>query len=567
MPSFSELMQRISEFFKKLNTTQKLIAGGIAVAVLVSIVMVVSFSGKSALTYLYQTPLSADDYILVTQALDDAGYDYTTKDDQYILVEDESSGAKIRMELGWQGIIPDGVKGWELFDTQSFTTTDFENEVKYQRALIGEMTTHLETLDDIESVSINVSFPDESLYSDYADEVSASVVLTLAPFSTLDEEKDKIQGIVDLIAFGIPELDSDNVVVVDDGGNVLSDLLIPNDAADDMTLAQQQLLVEERQRAKIIAKILTAMTKAVPSERLLIDASIEFDWTKQTSESELILPTIISEDNPLTVQDESSNVVNVAISEQTIEEDFQGPAYIPEGPAGVENNVPPGLEDVIDQFTHYTSDENTVNYDVSRSSVSEEKAPYEIKKISVAVAIDGIWTVLRSDMGDPIITNGGRIAREYEEVSEDDLDKYKSWIEGAIGYDKSRGDIITVETISFDHTAEFEAEDAKIRRKIQLKRTLIASIIVLFFLFIGTLVYRAVAREMERRRRLHEEELARQQQAMREAALRAAEEEAATVELSIEEKARAELLENAINVSRERPDDVARLIRTWLSEE
>jgi flagellar M-ring protein FliF len=86
-------------------------------------------------------------------------------------------------------------------------------------------------------------------------------------------------------------------------------------------------------------------------------------------------------------------------------------------------------------------------------------------------------------------------------------------------------------------------------------------------LFIGTLVYRAIARELERRRRLREEELARQQQAMREAALRAAEEEAATVELSIEEKARMELLENAINVARERPEDVARLIRTWLAEE
>jgi flagellar M-ring protein FliF len=89
----------------------------------------------------------------------------------------------------------------------------------------------------------------------------------------------------------------------------------------------------------------------------------------------------------------------------------------------------------------------------------------------------------------------------------------------------------------------------------------------LFFLFLATLGYRGLARELERRRRLREEEIARQQQAMREAALRAAEEEAATVELSIEEKARAELLENAMNLSRERADDVARLIRTWLAEE
>jgi flagellar M-ring protein FliF len=140
-------------------------------------------------------------------------------------------------------------------------------------------------------------------------------------------------------------------------------------------------------------------------------------------------------------------------------------------------------------------------------------------------------------------------------------------VKAAVGYDARRRDEVVVRHIPFDHTKEFEAEDAKIRARVRLRRTLIASIIILFVLFIGTLVYRAIARELERRRRLREEELARQQQAMREAALRAAEEEAATVELSIEEKARMELLENAINVARERPEDVARLIRTWLAEE
>ncbi len=72
---------------------------------------------------------------------------------------------------------------------------------------------------------------------------------------------------------------------------------------------------------------------------------------------------------------------------------------------------------------------------------------------------------------------------------------------------------------------------------------------------------------MERRRRLREEELARQHQAMREAALRSAEEEGAEVEMSVEERARMEMQENAINMAREHPEDVAQLIRTWLMEE
>jgi flagellar M-ring protein FliF len=81
------------------------------------------------------------------------------------------------------------------------------------------------------------------------------------------------------------------------------------------------------------------------------------------------------------------------------------------------------------------------------------------------------------------------------------------------------------------------------------------------------IVFRLVSREIERRRRLREEELARQHQAMREAALRSAEEETSEVEMSVEDRARLELQEHAINIAREHPEDVAQLIRTWLMEE
>jgi len=415
---------------------------------------------------------------------------------------------------------------------------------------------------------IQVSFPQkQSIYSDFETPITASVIITPVSRTDIAENRRKIKGLVDLVAYGIPDLKPENVVVVDDRGNVLSDLLIPDDMSDRMKVAREQMRIHAQQRARIISDIKEALKRSISPERLLVSAEIEFDWTKKTVRADRILPTVIKENNPLTPYDDSERVVKVEVSEKTVREDFKGPAYIPEGAPGVDHNVPAGIKDKIDRFTHYERNEDIKNYEMSKEYVDKEKAPYEIKRISVAVAIDGIWRILRSDTGDPIITNGGRIAREYLPVPEEDLRNYERWVRAAVGFQPQRGDAVVVTTVPFDHTSEFEAEDEKIRRKIQLRRTLIASIIVLFFLFIGTLIYRAFAREMERRRRLREEELARQQQAMREAALRAAEEEAATVELSIEEKARMELLENAINVSRERPDEVSRLIRTWLAEE
>ena len=105
------------------------------------------------------------------------------------------------------------------------------------------------------------------------------------------------------------------------------------------------------------------------------------------------------------------------------------------------------------------------------------------------------------------------------------------------------------------------------RRQRQVRTTILSVLIGLAGLLAAIVLYRLLAKEMERRRRLKEEELARQHQAMREAALRRAEEEGAEVELSVEDRARLEMQENAVNMAREHPEDVAQLIRTWLLEE
>ncbi len=140
-------------------------------------------------------------------------------------------------------------------------------------------------------------------------------------------------------------------------------------------------------------------------------------------------------------------------------------------------------------------------------------------------------------------------------------------MESAVGIDKARGDQISVVTIPKDRSAQFAAEDEELRKQKAIRQMIIASLIIILLLIVSILVYRAIKKEIARRRRLREEELAAQQQMMREAALRVMDESGAEVELSLDEKYRRELLENAINLAREKPEEVAQLLRTWLSEE
>ena len=323
MPDFKELFNKLKEAFQKLTLVQKLILGGILAGLVVALIVMANFSAKPTYSLLYKSPLTPEEYARITKKLNEWNVKFDTKDDKYILLKDENQSRTIRMRLGQEGIIPSTVKGWELFDTQKFTTTDFERNVNLQRAIIGEMIKHLKTLEDIEDVNIEVAFPKERLYSEYQGETTASVVIVPAPHSDISENKSKIKGIVKLVAMGIPNLKEENIVVVDNKGNVLSDLLTPDEAGENVKLAKEHLKIKAKETAALIAKIKEALKQSIDPKRLLITADIEFDWTKKKVEQDKIIPIVVKEDNPLTPYDESEVIVNAPISEKKTKEDFK----------------------------------------------------------------------------------------------------------------------------------------------------------------------------------------------------------------------------------------------------
>ena len=567
MPNWNALFLMIKEKFAKLSTQYKILMAGSLLLVIFAGFFVVFLSTKVGnASLLYKSPLSPEDYARVTMALQDQDVTFDTKEDQYILVKDPETAKNIRMTLGQSGIIPQNVRGWELFDVQRFTTTDFERDINLRRAIIGEMSKHIKTLGDIEDVSIQVSFPDKKLYSDSQVPVTASIVITPAPYSDIASNKSKIQGIVNLVAYGIPELKTDDVVVVDNKGNVLSDMLVPNDGDEQVRIAREQLRIMERERARYTARVVDALSISLPRDRYLVSADIEFDWSTRTSTKKELIPTILKPDNPATPYDDSETVLEVLVSEDKVEENYRGPSYIPEGPAGVDDNVPPGLKDKIDRFNQYEKNQTTRNVTTGTQESLETKAPYLIKRVSVSVAIDGTWSIRREETGAEIVSNGS-ILRDYTPVDSEELRSYQELVQGSVGFNAARLDQVVVRSLKFDRTAQFSLEDGVVRRRLLINRIILTSMISLAGLIILIILYRILSTHLEIRRRKKEEERLRQQALMRETALRQAEAEQAGMALSMEERASNELLESVINAVREHPQDTARLLRTWLAEE
>jgi flagellar M-ring protein FliF len=563
---FKKLLENVKNIYSKLNQTQRLILFGIGALIIVGFIFLVSFSSRQTEALLFQSPLEQYDFTRITNKLTEWDMDYKMREGKYVVVKDERTSAYLRMKLGEAGVLPSGIKGWELFDIQKWTTTDFERDVNKRRAIIGEITRHIRLLEDVEDVSIQVTMPEPELYLDSEEPYTASVIITPSPYSDILTNKKKIKGLIDLVAFGVDKLKPENVVVTDNRGNILSDF----DADEDVTYltrAKEEWKIKEKLRLQMQNEIREKLKAVLGEDKVDVSVEVELDFDQKKVEKTEFIPIVKRPDNPETPYDESEVALNVVRSEKDTTEHFEGVGFVPEGPPGVEPNIPPGYKEAMGEGTKYDKTENVKNYEISQQVSHVESSPYRINRISAAVWVDGTWKKIFDEDGKPMLTETGGIQRDYIPRTPEEIRSFEDIVKGAIGYNAARKDTVVVKNIKFDREKEFELEDAYLKRREQIRKTLLSALIALFSIFIITLAYRAIAREVARRKRIKEEELARQQQLMREAALKTAEAEGVEVELSAEEKARLEMQENVMNIAREHPEEVAKLIRTWLAEE
>jgi flagellar M-ring protein FliF len=436
--------------------------------------------------------------------------------------------------------------------------------VNLQRAITRQLEQHILALDDVDNVSVTLVVPKTELFQADQKPTSASIILTPKPGSDIAVNRKKIEGIQRLIKLAVAGLADENIVIADQSGIQLNDFTGLADV-DRLELAKRELKVKQDLEQKYNSEITRALSAIFSPDRVrILKIDIKLDMSKETSVAEEYTPIAIE---PGTKFTQPKYAPSIARSTQAIDESFTGTGFNPEGPPGVEGQTSPAYKDLSNLVGSYKKSNQTQNNEINKKVTNQERQPWEIRRITTGVVIDGQWKEKYDKNGKVMLNPDGSIQREYAEVSADDLAKAKSLIQGAIGFDRDRNDVVEVQTIQFDRTSQFAGEDGVYRQRMAVRRWLFGGLIGLGALLVLILAYRLIAKEMERRRRLREEELARQHQAMREAALRTAEEQGVEVELSVEDRARLEMQENAANMAREHPEDVAQLIRTWLVEE
>ncbi|MCL1815403.1 MAG: flagellar M-ring protein FliF [Treponema sp.] len=567
MDFLQRLLEQVKGLWGKWTMVQRLMLAGIVVVLLAGIFALVSVSSSPSMVPVIDTPIADDDVRdqIITR-INDAGYRAQVSASGVIMVADAATARKMRVILISEGLIPKGTDPWKIFDRERWTLTDFERNVNLQRAIRDMVKDHVKALEGVDDANVILVIPKDSLFRQDQNPVTASVSLVPTPGSDITQNRKKIEGIQRILKYAVEGLQDENIVITDQSGNILNDTV-------DWRASDKQNLVERQQKyimnleSKYKALILANLQNTFTADRVR-DLNIKFDMDMSEKLVSIIKYTPFEQrpKTPGLPYDDSVIKDNVLLSTQKYDTTFEGTGFNPEGPPGTEPNVMPIYQDTANMHGKVTQHVDIDNYLVGNETSEEERKP-KIDRVTVAVNIDGVWKWKYDEKGKPVILSNNTIEREYTPIEMAVLNHTQSLVQDAVGFDATRGDSVTVRNIQFDRTEQFAAEDAAYFRQQNIQRTIVYFLIGLAVLLIAFVVYRTVAKAIERQRLAAEEALARERQAARERALLEAEQEGVEVSMSVEERKRMELQENVISLAKDHPEDAAQLIRTWLLED
>ncbi len=562
-----KLFSQFKEFWAKWSVVQKVIVSGIAVVFILALILIPTISSQPTTVPLFSVPVTDEvlrDQIVFRLAEENVSVD--VRETGMMYVDDDATARRMRSVLVTDDLVPTNVDPWSLFDIERWTTSDFTNDVNLQRAITAQITNHIEAIDDIDRADVMLAMPERELFAENQQPISASVILTPKPGSDFTSDKTKIEGVQKLLMMAIAGLSAENITITDGAGIVLNDFEGLQDIERVDIIEKEQLLIKNFEAVQR-KEVLDALQQIYSSDRVRdLNISIDMDMSQQEIATTEYFPFTRVADNPDTPFDDSQVFDSVTLSSQEINKEWRGTGFNPEGPAGVEGQNPPVYSDMSNVYGINTESSVTQNQAINTRQTQEIRSPSQ-GKVTVSVNIDGRWEREYDEEGVLIISPNGQIQRNYIPLTDDEILEVEALIQGAVGYDRIRGDSVVVRNVQFDRTLQFAEEDAEFLRQEQTRRTILISIVSIIAILLAFIVVRFVTRELERRRRLREEELLRKHQLERERTLWEAQQAGMEVTMSVEERERAELQENAITIAREHPEDVAMLIRSWLMEE
>lgn len=371
------------------------------------------------------TDVNADDASKMAGALDALKVPYELKGDGTMIYVPESQVLKLRMTLAEKGLPAGGTVGYEIFDnSDALGTTSFLQNINHLRALEGELARTIRSIDGISGARVHLVLPERELFSRDKRDPTASIVLKVSRSSLATQQVKAIQY---LVSSAVEGLTPAHVSIVDERGTLLATGM--GDDADTMltaTIDERRLAYEGRLRTQVE----DIVSRVVGLDKARVEVNAQMDTTRVTQTSDLYDPNGQVVRSTQTMDDSSTNSdgkQNQAASISTA---------LPNA------NQTGDTGSVSQQASNRT--EETVNYEISRTTKTEVQEPGRVKRLSVAVLVDGNYTT------------DAKGVSTYTPRPAEEIKKIESLVRSAMGYDESRGDQVEVVNLQFAAPAGVE---------------------------------------------------------------------------------------------------------------
>ena len=509
---------RYQKTFTGFTAGQKVVAIVGTGALLLAAFMVFKWATAPNYAPLFSN-LSAKDASAIVDQLDSEGVQYEISGNGGTIMVPQDQVYATRIQLSGDGLPSSSDSGYSLLDNQSLSTSEFQEQTHFKRAMEGELSSTVEALDDVNTAIVHLALPAKQVFSDQQDPPTASVLVDTPAGTTLSPEE--VQAVVHLVASSIDGMSPDDVTVADSAGNVLTP-----DSSESGIAGSRSEQIDDYQ-STMQSRIQAQLDKVVGPGNSSVTVTADLDFDKATTRTTKY----------------SYNEKNPPLSESQTEEKYTGP-----NGAGVGGVLgPDGQMDTTTTTSggqsKYSKKTDTSDNAIDSIIEDREAAPGSVKSLHIGVALDSQSTQVPPDVIQQLISD-------------------------SVGIQPKRGDTVMVSSMPFDRTAqttaakELAAADAAAKKaeSFTMYRNIGIGVVLALILLVMWLKGRKKAKAREAATTYVVEQL-REEAASRTSVI---EPNPAMLALEQQQANHDEMRDELAALVERQPEDVANLLRGWL---
>lgn len=443
---------------------------GLALSVAIG-VAVVLWSQEPSYGRLY-SEIGESDVSEILEVLNKENIKYKVETGSGAIMVPMDQVSTVKLKLAAQGLPKSNSLGYELLDKdQGFGASKSVETVRFQRALEGEIARTIMSIQNVKSARVLLAMPVQSVFVRERKKPSASVIVNLYQGRSLD--KGQVESIIHLVASSVPQLDAEQVTVVDQKGQLLNS----NDSSVAGNLTTKQFEYKKNIEEHLMGRIQNILSPLVGGDGMRVQVTADVDFTETDRTQEMFNPDLPALRSEQTSEEQSTLSATQGVPGALSNQPTPAGTAPEATPATAAANAPAGAATAASSAsTPGSASKNaTRNYELDKTITHTRLATGALRRLSVAVVVD-----------DRHVPQGDGTVKG-QSYSQEDIHRFSDLVKQAVGFDSSRGDQVTVTNVAFKIDESVEALPAVPVWEqgwfLDLMKQVAAALAVLFLLF------------------------------------------------------------------------------------